>query len=732
MLLNRSVACATWGLIALTGASAAGAAEQVEVEEVIVTASRRAQEVQDVPASVAVVDPQAFATGGVTSIGGVLKYIPGVNFNDDGAPGQGSITMRGVANIFSTPSVGIYLDDIPYGSVTAFAEGANFALDSLLGNVERIEVIKGPQGTLFGAASMGGSLRYITKEPSLTEFNGRFATDLSETAQGGFNQLYKAGVDVPINSDKLSLGVSGFYQDNEGFIDQATRPEKDINDAELKGGQATLLFKPTDAFKVKLNYMDQKFNFSEQNSVPFDITTGEPLFGKYEQETAPGGQPTEIEYELSAATFEYQADWATATLASSYQEFSQNAVLDLTRFFGPLVDELAGDPPGTNTVPLDLIISTDRWAHELRLTSANNQHLEWLVGLYYTKEESSNFQKAIGQPSGFNLVTQQFPSNYEEKAVFGNATYYFTPQFDATIGARFSSNDMSVLFTGTGFLAGPALPEQTVSDDVQTYMFNARYRPNDDVSLYVRVADGYRPATANLPLLDPDTGEVISLPFVKADTLWSYEVGAKGKFAGGAVGYDVAVYRIDWKDMQVFQSLGGVNVGANADSDVTANGVEATLTLQPTSALNLVATAAYARSELDEDDPPLGGVSGEQLPGIPEWTFSLSGDYDFMLGSLDAFVGGGVAYQDGRKTSFTGGIGSDGSVIAPENTNFNVDDYVTADLRTGVKFGRYKLSLYATNLFDEYGFQRATTVGTQGNATILRPRTIGAVFSAEF
>jgi outer membrane receptor protein involved in Fe transport len=727
LLLNRSVASATWGLLALTGSSAALAADQVEVEEIIVTASRRAQEVQDVPASVAVVDPQAFASGGLTSLSGVLKYIPGVNFNDDGAPGQGSITMRGVANIFSTPSVGIYLDDIPYGSVTAFAEGANFALDSLLGNVERIEVVKGPQGTLFGAAAMGGSLRYITKEPSLTDFSGRFATDLSNTSQGGFNQLYKAGVDVPIVSDKLSLGVSGFYQDNEGFIDQALRAEKDINDAKLKGGQATLLFKPTDAFKVKLNYMDQKFDFSEQNNVPFDITTGEPIFGRYQQNTAPGGQPTQIEYELSSATFEYQADWATATLASSYQEFSQNAVLDLTRFFGPLVDQQTGDPPGTNTVPLDLIISTDRWAHEFRLTSANNQHLEWLVGLYYTKEESSNFQKAIGQPSGFNLVTQQFPSDYKEKAIFGNVTYYFTPQLDATVGARFSSNDMSVLFTGTGFLAGPALPRQTVSDDVQTYLFNARYRPSEDLSLYVRIADGYRPASANLPLLDPNTGDVISLPFVRADSLWSYEVGAKGKLAGGAVGYDVAVYHIKWTDMQVFQSLGGVNVGANADSDVTANGVEATLTLQPTSALNLVATAAYSRSELDDDDPPLGGLSGEQLPGIPEWTFSLSGDYDFMLGSLDAFVGGGVAYQDSRKTSFEGG-----GAIAPGNANFDVDDYVTADLRTGVKFGRYKLSLYATNLFDEYGFQRATTVGTQGNATILRPRTIGAVFSAEF
>ena len=734
MLLNRTVASATWGLIALTGASAAIAAEQVEVEEVIVTATRRAQEVQDVPASVAVVDPQAFAAGGVTSLSGVLKYLPGVNFNDDGAPGQGSITMRGVANIFSTPSVGIYLDDIPYGSVTAFAEGANFALDSLLGNVERIEVIKGPQGTLFGAASMGGSLRYITKEPSLTEFKGRFSTDLSETEQGGFNQLYKAGVDVPIISDKLSLGVSGFYQDNDGFIDQASRPEEDVNDAELKGGQATLLFKPTDAFKVKLNYMDQQFEFSNQNNVPFDIATGEPVFGRYQQNTAEGGQPTSLEYKLSSATLEYQADWATATLASSYQEFAQNAILDLTPFFGPLVDQLAGDPVGTNTVPLEQIISTDRWAHEFRLTSANNEHFEWLLGLYYTKEESSNFQKAVGQPSGFNLVTQQFPSDYKEKAVFGNVTYYFTPKFDATLGARFSSNDMGVLFTGTGFLAGPALPKQTVSDDVENYMFNARYRPNDDLSLYVRVADGYRPASANLPLLDPDTGEVISLPFVRADSLWSYEVGAKGKLADGAVGYDVAVYRIKWEDMQVFQSLGGVNVGANADSDVTANGVEATLTLQPTSAFNLVATAAYARSELDDDDPPLGGVSGEQLPGIPEWTFSLSGDYDFMLGSLDAFVGGGVAYQDQRKTSFAGGIGSGGEVIAPENSNFNVGDYTTVDLRTGVRFGggRYSLSLYATNLFDEYAFQRATTVGTQGNATILRPRTIGAVFSAEF
>jgi iron complex outermembrane recepter protein len=722
----------TWGLLALTGAAAAAnAAEQISVEEVIVTATRRAQEVQDVPASVAVVDPQEFAAGGLTSLAGVLKYVPGVNFDDGGAPGQGSITMRGVANIFSTPSVGIYLDDIPYGSVTAFAEGANLALDALLGEVERVEVIKGPQGTLFGAASMGGSVRYITKDPSLTDLGGRFSTDLSNTSQGGFNQLYKAGINVPLVSDKVALGVSGFYQDNDGFIDQAVRPDEDVNDAQLRGYQATLLFRPSEPWRIKLNYQDQRSEFTGQNSVPFNTTTGQPVFGKYQQSTA-GEEPTEIEFELSSATIEYQGGWGTATLASSYQEFSQIAIVDLTRFFGPLVDAQVGAPPGTNTVPLDSRISTDRWAHEFRLTSANNEHLEWLVGLYYTKEESSNFQGAVASPSGFNLVTQQFPSNYEEKAAFGNLTYYFTPQFDATVGVRLSSNDMGVLFSGTGFLAGPNLPEQTVSDDVQTYLFNMRYRPNDDMSLYFRAANGYRPASANLPLIDPSTGGVLSVPFVKADTLWSYELGAKGNLSDSAFGYDVAVYLIKWKDLQVFRSFQGVNVGGNADSDVTATGVEATLTYQPSTGFNLAASLAYSQSELDEDDPSIGGLEGEQLPGIPEWTFSLSGNYDFMLGSLDAFVGGGVAYQDSRNTSFDGGVGNGGVVIAPPNRNFTTDDYVTADLRTGVTWGRYKLSLYATNLFDEYAFQRATTTGTQGNAAIVRPRTIGVVFNAEF
>ena len=153
----------------------------------------------------------------------------------------------------------------------------------------------------------------------------------------------------------------------------------------------------------------------------------------------------------------------------------------------------------------------------------------------------------------------------------------------------------------------------------------------------------------NLPLINPATGDILSVPFVKADTLWSYEVGAKGNLADGVFGYDVAVYLIKWEDLQVFRSFMGVNVGGNADSDVTANGLEATLTYQPTNAFNLAATLAYAQSELDEDDPALGGLEGEQLPGIPEWTFSLSGNYDFMLG--DRSMGSSAAASRTRMSA---------------------------------------------------------------------------------
>ena len=311
---------------------------------------------------------------------------------------------------------------------------------------------------------------------------------------------------MPIVSDKLAVGVSGFYQDVEGFIDQANRPEKNVNGAELKGGQATAAVQADRRVQGQAQLHGSEVRVRRRQRRAIQSRDGPAAVRPYKQNTAPGGQPTEIEYELASATLEYQADWATATLASSYQEFAQAAILDLTAFFGPLVDAQVGAPPGTNTVPLDSQISTERWAHEFRLTSANNEHLEWLVGLYYTKEESSNFQEAVGAAERLQPGDPGVPGRLQGEGGVRQPDLLLHAEARCDGRHAVSSNDMGVLFSGTGLLAGPALPRQTVSDDVQTYLFNARYRPSDDLSLYVRVADGYRPASANLPLIDPGDG----------------------------------------------------------------------------------------------------------------------------------------------------------------------------------------------------------------------------------
>lgn len=718
--------------VLLTGSAVAAAVEELPLEEIVVTAARRAQPLQDVAAAVTVVNPDQYAQGGLNSLADVLAYVPGVIFNDNGAPGQGSVTMRGVTNIFSTASVGIYIDDIPYGSETSFAEGANFALDALLADIDRVEVIKGPQGTLYGASSMGGALRYITREPSLTEVSGRISTDFSDTYHGGFNQLYKGSVSGPLIHDMLAISLSGFYQNADGFIDETSRGLKDVNGAQLRGGSAALLFQPSDKLKIKLNYMNQKFDFANANAVPFDVTTGTPTAGRYD-EVAPTNTPTDIKFELAGATLEYQLGWATATAVSSYQKFAQKALDDLTQAFGPFVDNALGAPPGTNSVLLNFDITTERISDEIRLTSGNNGKLEWITGLYFTRESSSNFQGTIVSPGPFNLVQQIFPSGYKEYAGFGDVTYYITPQFDTTLGLRVSHNEASVSFTGTGVFAGPDIDRKTVTDNVKTYLFNARYRPTKDLSLYARIASGYRPASANLALVDPNTGQQLSEPFIKADSLWSYEVGAKGNVAGGMFGYDAAVYHINWQDLQVFRSFMGVNVGGNADSNVLINGLETTFTVRPWKALSLIASASYSSSEVAHDDSSIGAREGEQLPGIPKWTFSFSGNYEFPLtDDLKGFLAGGVNYKGDTKTSFFGGTAANGTALVPSSPNYTIPHYTTADLRLGVNIKHFEVSLYATNLFNQYGFQSATTAAFGGTATILRPRTVGAVLTATF
>ncbi|MBL4603687.1 MAG: TonB-dependent receptor plug domain-containing protein [Emcibacteraceae bacterium] len=193
--------------------------EKLNTDVVVVTANRREQNLQDVAASVVSVDPKEFKTQGLTDLGDLIAYMPGITLNNNGVSGVGSISARGVPQSSSIPVVGIYVDDVPFTSNSGYAAGSVYFYDGLLGDVERIEIVKGPQGTLYGANAVGGVVKYISRDPAMEEIRGEVGVDLSSTSRGGLNQIYNGRLSAPIVEDKMGITVAGYYEDRRGYVD---------------------------------------------------------------------------------------------------------------------------------------------------------------------------------------------------------------------------------------------------------------------------------------------------------------------------------------------------------------------------------------------------------------------------------------------------------------------------------------------------------------------------------
>ncbi len=721
----------------VVGASAAMA----ETDDVItVTASRRVETLQDTPLAVTAIEPEELETSGLTKLREVIEYSPGVNFAGGASPIANTITMRGVAQSGRATTVGVYIDDVPIGSSNSFAAGPSLMFDAVQGDVERIELIKGPQGTLYGSSSMGGVVRYITKNPSTDKVQGSFKTDLSTTKEGGFNQKYSGRLAAPIVKDKLGVSVSGYYDDFGGFIDRTagspTGAAEDVDAYESWGIYAKLTANPTDKIGTSFLFAHTDLTSTGANSValqgpPFVLADGPFL-------TDEGMNDLNDEFTLYAGTLNFDLGFADLISSTSWQRRENSNAADLVATFGSLVDLLSGSMPGTTTsAPFTGLTRTERFVQEIRLTSAVNGKLEWTIGGIFSDEDSSNIQTLEGQPIDFLALDVDLGSELKEYAGFGNLTYYFTPEFDVTAGVRVAKIASSVALTDGPGLIVANIPETTSDDVVDTYSFTARYRPSEDLSLYARVASGYRPENANLPLLDA-MGNNAAPAIIATDTLWSYELGAKGSLAEGVLSYDFAGWYIKWKDLQAVTFVNAATTGGNANSDVTAYGLEGTLTARPASGFSVISTFSYSHSTLDDDETAaFGALAGENLQLLPKWTASIRGGYDFAITpELNGFVNAGLRYVGDRDTGFDGGIGSDGSTITPRIANFTLENYVVANLSAGVRKGPLTISVYANNLFDEYAFTggsaRPIVGGIRAAANVLQPRTIGGVIKIDF
>jgi iron complex outermembrane receptor protein len=708
-----------------------------EIDEIVVTASRRSERLQNVAMAVTTIDPANFTSVGLTALDDVIAYTPGVVTIDasEFPTGASSITVRGVSPLSSSGNVatvttGIYLDNVALTGNSPYSGGSQLGFDGLLGDIERVEFLKGPQGTLYGSTSIGGAVKYVTRKPSLDESKGLLSIDVSSKKEGGLNKIYNGRIGMPLVEDKLGLTVAGFFEDDAGLVDLVDSSgdllKEDFDSFERYGYSGDILYRFSDRLDFRARVLHQKSDFKGKSATSLQPIEGEAkaLFRRFSSNRSGLNDNNIVETNLYSGTFEYHFDSVTLTSTSSFTEADWTTSQDIS-VIGFLVDGWVGRPAGTTTEWIvEQVVGTEKFTQEIQLASKNSEIWEWLAGIYYTDEETARDNNQIANPGNFVPLTNSSPSIYEETAVFANLTYYITPNFDVTLGSRLSRNELTYspsVFRDLPLSSFNIKDTFSVDDTVDTWSLAARYRPQDNLSLYARVASGYRPAAVDINI--NASPSIVSE--VSSDSLWSYELGAKGQREDGLLSYDVAIWYIDWDNFQANRSVSVGTLLDNAESGVTGKGLEASLVLNPLEGLSVTTSIAYTDSELNEDEPSFNALKGQAIPLIPEWTASSRVHYDFLLeGGYNAHVALGLKYEDSSPSAFV-----DDSVMS--TGSIDSDSYLSIDISSGITIQQVTFNIYATNILNEKAY-RSTVFTSTARGTELEPRTVGASLSLSF
>jgi len=719
--------CAITGLVAAPAHAQTAAHVEDQPADIVVTAQKRTESVLNVPAGVSVVSPKLLNDLHATQLTDVSSYVPAFQVDSGGSPGQTTISIRGIAPIGRGSTVATYIDDAPVGSSSTYGGGNAFQLDLLPYDIDRMEILRGPQGTLYGASAMGGLLKYVLTSPSLERFTVRAGGDFLGVKSGGrAGGGLRANVSGPIVPGKLGFVASYALEDTPGFIDNAVTGQHNQNSVKQQSARLGLYWQPLDALSVKVNGLYQRTKARGNASMALDDVTRQPLFGDLKDDNLTD-QPFRKSIGFISGAIEYKGDTFEVVSATSYSDTKTSQITDASYTYG-VAFPFFGLPPGKSIYTYRLRLK--KFTQELRVQSAGSGPLQWLLGGFYTHENSSNYQSpsaltidGVPIPGVDPLFEGNLPSIYKEWAIFGNVNYRITDQFELFGGVRYSKNHQIFSEYGGGSILPPiSLLNQKSSEGVTTYSAGARFKPTNNTMIYVRVASGYRPGGPNLALPGVD-------PTFKSDTLTNYEIGVKTELADNAVLIDAAAFRIDWDDIQLLTSAGaGFSYIVNGGK-ARSQGIEANLTIRPFTGLEVNGTFAYIHSVLTENVPIIGGDDGDRLPNVPRLSGSVSASYTQDL-SADwrGTAGFGLRLVGERYSDVT---------HAPDSRR--LPGYAALDLNASVSDGRYTFRMFAKNVTDERAYSslsllnnQATGAVTQINATIIQPRTIGVAFDVKF
>jgi outer membrane receptor protein involved in Fe transport len=710
---------------------------QGDQEAIIVTAEKRPQLLIDVPQSVSVVPGADLETQHATNFQDYLKLVPGLQL-DQSRPGEGRLIVRGVNTGGVASTVSVYVDESPFGSSSGLVNGAVLAGDFDTFDLNRIEVLRGPQGTLYGASSLGGVLRFVTNAPSSAGVEVRGRAGLEAVDHGGVGYNANAVINVPL-SPTIAFRASGSYRKDAGFIDSigtgGSDVQKDINADRVYGGRASLLFKPSNAASIRLTALAQNVDADEPTLIEADSVTLRPLHGLSESQFVP--QFSNLHYRLYNGTGIFDLGFANLTTSTSFSRQDQNERSDLTVAFSGLLTAAFGLPVNEFIEPQKTNLT--KFTQEARL-SGETSFADWLVGGFYTHEKGLIEQDLVAvQPGTLTPVTLpaafaptlghlDLNSKYKEIAGFVNATLHLTSQFDLQFGGRYSRNDQSAEQTTVGVLAGGTTDElNTSSEHVFTYSVAPKYKINKNTTIYARVAKGFRPGGPNV--IAPNAPPSVPRTF-GSDSVVSWEAGVKAQSTDHRFSIDAAAFHINWTGIQLFTVVvaNGVPFGVNINgSSAKSDGVELTATARLVPGLDLSVNGAYTNARLTGSTPAsVGGFIGNQLPFTPKLSVAANADYHWRLSpGARAHLGASLRHLSGQTGNF------DAAFFAAHGRQRHVDPYQVIDVNGGVDFGRFNLDAYVKNLGDSRGVTSiagTTTPIFPGGAIgtgIIRPRTFG-------
>jgi iron complex outermembrane receptor protein len=723
-----------WQQSAALDANDSSSSGENSLETIIVTAEKRAEPLQEVPMSVTALSGSVLDKLQARDFADYAALVPGLSLMSSG-PGITQLTLRGQNAGGDGSTVAVYIDESPFGSSNALLNGSILTGDFDTWDLQRIEVLRGPQGTLYGANSEGGLLKFVTKPPVLGDFSGAIETTVESVDHGGDGGDFRGVVNLPLG-DIAALRVSGFGQDIAGYIDDPLSGQNNVNDGHKSGGRASLLVEPLDSLSIRLTATNQEMKTSGNPAVDVNPVTLQPLHGDLTQERYVS-EPNEFKYENYNATIDWNPGPLSVLSTTSYSILNTDQITDATSAvlippsttLGEALTGIFGTPLGgyeNNNGSMDKV------TQEIRLASPAADRWEWQVGGYFTRENGLLEQhlNAVALPGAGpaglpSLEIVNLASTYKEYAGFADLTYHFNSQFDVQLGGRYSTNKQTAAESISGLLVGSTAFTTPSQGNVFTYSVAPRWHVDANTMIYARLATGYRPGGPNAlpPLAPPAVPREYG-----ADKTTNVELGIRSTQLDGRLSIDVAAFYVDWKDIQLLEVIDTFGVDANGGK-ARSQGLEWTFSYIPASGLTLTWVGAFTDAELTSPAPAVNGEPGDPLPWAPKWGTSLDGQYEWpAFGSYKGFVGGTWSYVGTRSTDFASSIGT-----VP--TQVGLPHYDTVAARAGLENDRYTVQVYGKNLGDSRGitdYASSGAPGLGGQASVIQPRTFGVTLSVKF